>query len=99
MGMHISDLPDADRGMPRWGVAPVTASGSGAVQQPRRPWYNLRPDNGIRQRARMRTMFPEAAATLRRADIDEAAQWVKVGWSHPLAKLTLRRLAPDRQRS
>lgn len=22
MGMHIAILPDADRGMPRWGVAP-----------------------------------------------------------------------------
>ena len=23
MGVHMSALPDADRGMPRWGVAPI----------------------------------------------------------------------------
>ena len=23
MGTHVAILPDADRGMPRWGVAPI----------------------------------------------------------------------------
>ena len=28
MGMHIAILPDADRGMPRWGVAPIHVQGA-----------------------------------------------------------------------
>ena len=28
MGMHIAILPDADRGMPRWGVAPIHGQGT-----------------------------------------------------------------------
>ena len=28
MGMHIAIRPDADRGMPRWGVAPIHVQGA-----------------------------------------------------------------------
>ena len=28
MAMHIAILPDADRGMPRWGVTPIHVQGA-----------------------------------------------------------------------
>ena len=46
--------PRCHTGHRKRGVAPTTASGSGAAQPPRRSWYNHNPDNDIRSRRHAR---------------------------------------------
>ncbi len=88
MGMYIATLPDADRGMPRWGVAP--SHGQGARIGIGAPLAVVQPQ------ARQRHMEPEACPSQARFCVRPPAKchghsWIGIGTCVRRSKQALRK--------